>query len=99
MEMPDFNEKYLELRDEIHFLMVNMTDGAQETLASATAFVEGSGYDFPVYYDTEQSAAYTYGVYSLPTTYFIDADGYAVAYGMGALDADALQRGLDMIMK
>ncbi len=99
MEMPDFNEKYLELGDDVHFLMVNMTDGAQETLASATAFVEQSGYAFPVYYDTEQIAAYTYGVYSLPTTYFIDAEGYAVAYGMGALSMEDLQRGLDMIME
>ena len=32
-EMPDFHEKYLELGDEIHFLMVNMT-GGRETLST-----------------------------------------------------------------
>ncbi len=99
MEMPDFNEMYLELGDEVHFLMVNVTDGAQETFASASAFVEDSGYAFPVLYDMDQTAAYVYAVYSLPTTYFIDAEGYAIAYGMGALSMEDLQRGLDMIME
>ena len=27
MEMPDFNEKYQELGEEVQFLMINMTDG------------------------------------------------------------------------
>ena len=95
-EMPDFHEKYLELGDEIHFLMVNMT-GGRETLSSAKAFISEKGYTFPVFYDTDSDAAATYGVYSLPTTYFIDAEGYAIAQATGAIDADTLQRGIDMI--
>ena len=95
-EMPDFHEKYLELGDEIHFLMVNMT-GGRETLSSAKAFISEKGYTFPVFYDTDSDAAATYGVYSLPTTYFIDAEGYAIAQAAGAIDADTLQRGIDMI--
>ena len=27
-EMPDFDEKYKELGEDIHFLMVNLTDGS-----------------------------------------------------------------------
>ena len=96
MEMPDFHEKYLELGEEIHFLMVNMT-GGRETLSSAKAFIAEKGYTFPVFYDTDADAAVTYGVYSLPTTYFIDAEGYAIAQATGAIDADTLQRGIDMI--
>ena len=96
MEMPDFHEKYLELGEEIHFLMVNMT-GGRETLSSAKAFISEKGYTFPVFYDTDSDAAATYGVYSLPTTYFIDAEGYAIAQATGAIDADTLQRGIDMI--
>ena len=95
-EMPDFHEKYLELGDEIHFLMVNMT-GGRETLSSAKAFISEKGYTFPVFYDTDSDAAAIYGVYSLPTTYFIDAEGYAIAQATGAIDADILQRGIDMI--
>ncbi len=96
MEMPDFHEKYLDLGDEIHFLMVNMT-GGRETLESAKEFIAEKEYTFPVFYDTDSDAAATYGVYSLPTTYFIDAEGYAIAQATGAIDADTLQRGIDMI--
>ena len=95
-EMPDFHEKYLELGDEVHFLMVNMT-GGRETLRSAKDFVSEKGYTFPVFYDTDSDAAMTYSVYSLPTTYFIDAEGYLVAQAMSAISADTLQRGIDMI--
>ncbi|MBP3544577.1 MAG: TlpA family protein disulfide reductase, partial [Lachnospiraceae bacterium] len=31
MEMPEFEEVYKELGDEVHFMMVNLTDGWQET--------------------------------------------------------------------
>lgn len=97
MEMPDFQEKYLSLGDEINFLIVNMTDGDRETVETASAFIEAQGYTFPVFYDTASSAAITYSVYSLPTTYFIDADGNAIAQATGAIDAETLQKGIDMI--
>lgn len=96
-EMPDFNEKYLELGDEIHFLMVNMTDGSRETVEVAAEFVEEKGYAFPVFYDTAANAAMTYGVYSLPATYFIDAEGQGVAWASGTIDGETLQKGIDMI--
>jgi len=97
MEMPDFQKKYLELGGDIHFLMVNMTDGDRETVESADAFIKEKEYTFPVFYDTDIDAAAVYGVYSLPTTYFIDADGYVTARASGAVDAETLQRGIDMI--
>ena len=97
MEMPDFEEKFLELDGEVNFLMVNMTDGARETVEIAADFIAQQGYTFPVFYDTASSAAMTYGVYSLPTTYFIDAEGHAIAQATGAIDGETLQRGLDMI--
>ena len=95
-EMPDFNEKYLELGDEVHFLMVNMT-GGRETLESAKNFISKNGYQFPVFFDTSYNAADTYAVYSLPTTYFIDAEGYIIAKATGAISANTLQQGIDMI--
>ena len=97
MEMPDFQEKYLELGEDITFLMVNMTDGDRETVEIASAFIAEAGYTFPVLFDTAASAAMTYGVYSLPSTYFIDADGNAVARATGAIDSATLQQGIDMI--
>ena len=96
-EMPDFDETFGELGEEIHFLMVNMTDGSRETVEIAKAFISESGFSFPLYYDVDYDAAMTYGVTSLPTTYFIAADGTMVAYGMGALNAETLRQGIDMI--
>ena len=96
MEMPDFHEKYLELGNAINFLMVNMTTG-RETLESAKNFIAEKEYTFPVFYDTKSDAAVTYGAYSLPTTYFIDAKGYVIAQATGAIDGKTLLRGIDMI--
>jgi len=97
MEMPDFNEQYLSLGEDVHFLMVNMTDGARETVKIASEFVSKQGYSFPVLYDTEASAAMAYGVNSLPTTFFIDENGYAIAQATGAINTDTLLRGIGMI--
>lgn len=96
-EMPDFDEAYAELGGEIHFLMVNMTTSSRESFEKATAFIDEQGYSFPVFYDTDGDAATTYGVYSLPTTYFIDAEGYGVAQATGAIDRETLEKGIEMI--
>ncbi|MBQ1264400.1 MAG: TlpA family protein disulfide reductase [Oscillospiraceae bacterium] len=96
-EMPIFHEKYLELGEEVTFLMVNMTIGSRETVETASDFIAENQYTFPVFYDTQTDAAVTYGVYSLPTTYFIDADGHAVTHVVGGIRAQTLMNGIDMI--
>ena len=97
MEMPDFQEKYLELGEEVAFLMINMTDGGRETVQTASEFIASKGYTFPVFYDTMGMAAGVYGAYSLPTSYFINAQGHVIARAVGAIDGETLQRGIDMI--
>lgn len=96
-EMPDFNEKYAELDGDVHFVMINMTDGQRETIETASAFIAKGGYDFPVLFDTSSQAAMTYGAYSLPTSFFINAEGHVIAQAVGAIDSETLQRGIDMI--
>ncbi len=97
-EMDDFEQAYQEQGEDVQFLMVNMTDGSRETVDTASDFVAEQGYTFPVYFDTQSDAALTYSVYSLPSTYFIDAEGGAVARAVGAIDRDTLQTGIDMIL-
>lgn len=97
MELPDFHDAYLAQGESIHFLMVNMTDGSRETVDTASGFIADAGYTFPVLYDRDSDAAMTYGIYSLPTTLFIDAQGRAIAHATGAIDGETLQRGIDMI--
>ena len=96
-EMPAFEEVYQQLGSDIHFLMINVTDGVQETVDKASDFITDSGYTFPVYYDTQYSATRTYGAYSLPMTFFFDAEGYAIAQARGAIDKETLLRGIEMI--
>lgn len=96
-EMPDFNEAYAAYGEDIHFLMVNLTDGSRETVESATSFIQEQGYSFPILFDSDYSASITYSVSSIPTTYFIDSEGYLAAHAMGAIDSSVLQQGIDMI--
>lgn len=96
-ELPDFQAAYEKYDGKVQFLMVNMTDGIRETKEIASAYMEEQGYTLPVYFDTTQEAAYTYGVYSLPTTYFIAADGELIAQAQGMIDGETLEYGISMI--
>lgn len=98
MEMPDFQTMYDTYGEQIHFMMVNVTDGYQETQEAASGFITEKGFTFPVYYDLELSAASAYGVNAMPVTYFIDEKGALVAYGQGALGISAIQQGVDMLL-
>ena len=99
MEMPDFQDFYEKFGEEVHFVIVNLTDGQQETVESASAFIAEKGYTFPVYYDTDIDAAMKYGVSAVPVSYFIDAAGRFVAWAQGDMSADMLQQGMDMLLK
>ncbi len=98
MEMPDFDEKYQEYGEQIHFLMMNQTDGSRETVETATKFMEEQGYSFPIQFDSDWNGAAAYGVNAVPVTYFIDADGNFVAWQQGALSGETLQKGIDMLL-
>lgn len=90
-EMPGFEAMYKKYSGKVDFVMVNMTDGARETKKKASSFIKKQGYTFPVYYDTEQEAAYNYQASSLPTTYFINRDGAIVSGTRGAMEESTLE--------
>ena len=96
-EMPDLEAAYQEYGDEIHFLLVNLTDGSRETMDSAREYIAQAGYTFPIYFDTTLEATMIYGASSIPITYFIDAEGHMIARHIGALTWDLLQRGMELI--
>ena len=89
-EMPSFEKAFLQYGDEVVFMMINVTDGYQETKEDAMKFIEEKGYTFPVYYDTELSAASVYGASSLPATAFINADGELLHGQLGMLSEETL---------
>ena len=96
-EMPDFEAAYQTYGQEIQFMMINLTDGNRETVASAKDFIAEAGYTFPVFFDTELSAAMAYGTNSIPATYFVNGEGNLVAYGIGPLNLEALETGIGML--
>jgi Thiol-disulfide isomerase and thioredoxins len=96
-EMPEFDIVYKELGDEIQFMMVDVTDGQRETVEMGTNYVKEQGFSFPVYFDTAQDGAYTYGINSIPTTLFIDNDGYIITGVQGRIDEKTLRKAIDMI--
>ncbi len=97
MEMPHFEQAYQDMGEDIHFVMVNMTSG-RETLKSAQDFLEKTGYTFPVFFDLDLDAAYTYGAYSLPMTVFIDEAGNVQDLAIGAIDEQTLLSKIDTIL-
>ena len=96
-EMPDFQAVYEELGDQVIFMIINVTDGANETLESAKKHIADNGYTFPVYFDTQLLAANAYYVSSIPMTFFVDKEGNLVTYAKGMIDAQTLRRAIRLI--
>ena len=97
--MPDIQKAYEQYGNEIHFLIINLTDGSRETEKAATDYITQAGYTFPIYFDTTLNAASVYGAYSIPMTFFIGAEGQPIARYSGAMPADILQQGIDMLLE
>ncbi len=98
-ELPDFDRSAATYGDEVTFLMVNLTDGGRDTVSGVREFVAANGYTFPVYFDTRYSAANAYRVSSIPTTYFINAEGEIVSYKVGMVSASELEKGIESLLK
>ncbi|WP_312100524.1 TlpA disulfide reductase family protein [Lachnoclostridium sp.] len=97
-EMPEFNKVYLDLKDDVNFLMVDLVDGSRETIKKGSKFIEDNGYEFPVFFDVDQEGAYYYSVYAIPSTIIIDKDGNIVNYHQGAISESVLRKELDALL-
>ena len=95
-EMPDFQEKYLQYGDQVQFLMVNLTHA--DSLSEVQALLAAEGYTFPVLLDLTADGADTYGIVSIPTTFFIDAEGYIIKQHIGAMSAAQLQEMINKLI-
>lgn len=98
MEMEALEKAYATFGDEVMFMAINVTDGIEETVESAKAFVEKKGHTFPVYFDTDLNAAGVYGASSLPATVFINAAGEFVYGQLGYMDEEKLSARISEII-
>jgi thiol-disulfide isomerase/thioredoxin len=96
-ELPIFNEVYQELGDDVTFVMVDLISD-RETVAEGKAHISENNFKFPVYFDVDRDGASTYAITSIPTTYFVNADGYIVTGVVGGLDRDTLELGISKIL-
>lgn len=62
----------------------------REDAATARAFAEANGMDYPLLRDADGAVSRMYGVVGIPTTIFIDAVGGMRARHVGVLNADQL---------
>lgn len=97
-EFPAFENAYQNYGNDVEFMMINLTDGYQETVSSAKSYIDDQGYTFPVYYDTTMSAANTYSVFSIPRTLFIDKEGNIVENRTGALSEETLEQNIENLL-
>lgn len=98
-EMPGFQQAWQQYGDRMAFMMVDIPGFNGETPTRAQQFIESNGYGFPVYFDTDGSAAAAYGINSIPRTYFINADGRIAAAATGALSEERLAEGLNLLFE
>ena len=89
MEMPEIERLAADLPSGTALLTVNVT--AQESSPeSVRAFLERSGYTFPVALDPHARGETAYQVLSLPTSFFISPDGVITARINGPLSHRAM---------
>ena len=99
MELPEFNDAYLKYGDEIQFMMVNLTDAYKGDTSTVKKFVNDNGYQFPVYFDIDNSAAISYSIYSIPKTIFIDKNGDIAYTFLGMLTGERLEWYIEKLLK
>ncbi|HUH06930.1 MAG TPA: TlpA disulfide reductase family protein [Egibacteraceae bacterium] len=88
-EMPDFEQVGTELAGQVAMLGVNVRDAPGQ----AQRFAEEAGVTYDLAVDADRELEIGVGVFGLPTTLFVDADGTIVLHHTGPLNAEQL-RGL-----
>ena len=77
------------------FLTINNRD----SLAAAVGFIEDNDYSFPVLLDTDYAVSLEYGIFGVPTTFFIDKDGIILQRKFGGYQSTAeIEAHLRLIM-
>jgi thiol-disulfide isomerase/thioredoxin len=98
-EMPDFDKVYGEVKSDVVFMMVNLTDGKRETQASGQRFVNSKGFTVPVYFDNDGQAANAYVISSIPATFLIKPDGGINGKYIGAIDEETLRNAISILLE
>jgi len=80
-EMPEFNEYYLENRDNLVFYTINLGESGQK----ASKFISDNNYSLPVLLDLNNNVAKQFRIQYIPTTIVIDRNGVIQFRASGAV--------------
>ena len=95
-EMPEIqmlHEEFSAEEDpEVVILGVAAPDyGDEGSVEDITAFLEENGYTYPVLMDMTSDLFMSYGIFSYPTTFMIDANGNVFGYVTGQLNEEMMR--------
>ncbi len=90
-EMPDFEAVSQALGDQVRFVGIAVNDRP----ADAARIVEQTGVSYTWARDNSGDISGAAGVFSMPSTMFLDADGEIVEFKAGPVDADELRDLID----
>ncbi len=86
--MPEIEKLYQETKDS-DLVIVAVEIG--EPLDTVKSFIDNNKYSFKVLLDSDQSVASMYNISSIPTSFFIDADGNIISKNIGAMNIDQMK--------
>lgn len=89
IEMPMLQKAYEKYKDEIQFQMVNIT--IEDDTNQVKRLIDEKRYTFPVLLDQTGEVSEVYQVFSIPTTYIIDQNGYIHKQVYGAMTEKQLE--------
>jgi len=87
-EMPEIEKLYQEIKDN-DLVIVAVEIG--ESLDIVKPFIDSNKYNFKVLLDPDQSVATKYNIASIPTSYFIDEEGYIISKHVGGMNIDQMK--------
>ena len=101
-EMPHMQNYYEQnaKKDNVEIIAVNLTQAERdvtedEKIDSVMTFRESFDLTFPILLDPKNSAGLDYQVITIPTTYFIDSNGYIQRAIRGPMNAEMLKSYVD----
>jgi len=85
--MPAIEAVARRLGASVSFVGVDTND----TRSTASSFAAQTGVTYPLGFDSSATVASSYGVYGLPTTFFVSRDGRLLGRQVGAMTASRLE--------
>jgi len=97
--MQNYYEQYAK-KDNVEIIAVNLTEAERDVtedakIDSVMTFRESFDLTFPILLDQKNSAGLAYQVITIPTTYFIDSNGYIQRAIKGPMNVEMLKSYVD----